>query len=156
MLSSRRDQHVNFLKYQFLKIFDLLYFNSSANGDDIEIQNTISWALDSNATDYVVYWDSVPGVTASSREVVPSAQGFNSITHSGADVVEQSTHYYRVQAISANGSSALSAEVAGTPLLSITGNQLNDVAWNGVDDGVNPAYFVIVGNDGMVLTNQLH
>lgn len=117
----------------------------SGDGNDIEIQNTISWTLDSNVTDYVVYWSTAPGVTTSSSEVVPSAQGFNSITHSGTDVVEQSTHYYRVQAISSAGSSALSAEVAGTPLLSITNNQLNDVAWNGVDA------VVAIGDSGVII-----
>lgn len=117
----------------------------SGDGDDIDIQNTISWAADSNVTSYLVYWSSTPGVTTSSSQVVPASSGLNSIIHSGVEVVEQTTHYYRVQAVSAAGSSALSAEVAGTPLLSITGNQLNDVAFNGLDA------VVAIGDSGVII-----
>lgn len=119
----------------------------SGDGDNIDIQNTISWAADSSATDHVVYWSSMPGVTTSSSQVVPTSAGFNSIIHSGAEVVEQSTHYYRVQAVSAAGSSALSNEVAGTPLLSVTGHQLNDLAFNGVDA------VVAVGDSGVIISS---
>ncbi len=43
---------------------------------------------------------------------------------------------------------------AGPGIIIRTGTteQLGGMTW--VDDGMNPAYFVIVGNDGTVLTNQ--
>lgn len=119
----------------------------SGDGHDIDVQNTISWAFDANVTDYLVYWSSTPGVTTSSSQVVPASSGLNSIVHSGVEVVEQTTHYYRVQAVSAAGSSALSSEVAGTPLLSITGNQLNDVAFNGLDA------VVAIGDSGVIISS---
>ncbi len=119
----------------------------SGDGHDIGIQNTISWASDANVTDYIVYWSSTPGVTISSSQVVPASSGLNSIIHSGVEVVEQTTHYYRVQAVSAAGSSALSTEVVGTPLLSITGNQLNDVAFNGLDA------VVAIGDSGVIISS---
>jgi len=116
------------------------------SGDDNsnEIENTISWTLDPAATDYTVYWDNVAGVTENSSVVVPTVQGTRYVTHSGVDVTEGNSNYYRVQADSAGGSSALSNEVAGTPQMSITNNNLNDVAWNGVDA------LVAVGDSGVI------
>jgi len=107
-------------------------------------ENTISWTLDPTATGYTVYWDNVAGVTATSSVVVPAAQGTRYMTHSGVDVTQGNSYYYRVQADSANGPSALSDEVTGTPQLSITNNSLNDVAWNGVDT------LVAVGDSGTI------
>ncbi len=117
----------------------------SGDGNGTEIENTISWTLDPAATGYTVYWDNTPGVTEASSVVVPAAQGTRYVTHSGVDVVAGTSYYYRLQATSANGTSALSAEVTGTPQLSITNNALNDVAWNGLDT------LVAVGDSGVVL-----
>lgn len=119
----------------------------SGDDDSSEVQNTISWALDPDATSYTVYWDNAPGVTDTSSVVVPRAQGTRYVIHSDVDVVAGSTYYYRVQATSADGDSNLSAEVAGTPQRSITNNQLNDVAWNGVDA------LVAVGDSGVILAS---
>ena len=119
----------------------------AGDGDSTEVQNTISWVLDPDATDYTVFWDNAPGVTENSSEVVPTAQGLRHIVHSGVDVLAGNNYYYRVRASSADGSSALSAEVAGTPQLAITGNQLNDVAWNGTDT------LVAVGDSGVILAS---
>jgi len=119
----------------------------SGDSDSSEVQNTISWELDPDATSYTVYWDNVSGVTESSSVVVPAAEGSRYVVHSGADVVEGSTYYYRVQATVADVASALSDEAAGTPQLSITGKQLNDVAWNGVD------VMVAVGDSGVILAS---
>ena len=119
----------------------------SGDDDSSEVQNTISWTLDPDATSYTVYWDNVPGVTDASSVVVPRAQGTRYVIHSDVDVVAGSTYYYRVQATSADGDSNLSAEVAGTPQRSITNNQLNDVAWNGVDT------LVAVGDSGVILAS---
>jgi len=119
----------------------------AGDDDSSEVQNTISWALDPDATSYTVYWDNAPGVTDASSVVVPAAQGTRYVIHSDVDVIAGSTYYYRVQATSADGDSGLSAEVAGTPQRSITNNQLNDVAWNGVD------VLVAVGDSGIILAS---
>lgn len=117
------------------------------SGDSIgdEIENTISWTLDPTATDYIVYWNNVAGVTENSSIVVPTVEGTRYVTHSGVDVTEGNSYYYRVQAVSAGGASVLSDEVTGTPQLSITNNNLNDVAWNGIDT------LVAVGDSGVIL-----
>lgn len=119
----------------------------SGDGDSSEVQNTISWTLDTAATDYSIYWDNVPGVTENSSVVIPAVQGTRHIVHSGVDVVVGNTYYYRVQAISAGGTSPLSDEVSGTPQQSITNNSLNDVAWNGIDA------LVAVGDSGAILNS---
>ena len=119
----------------------------SGDGNGSEIENTISWTLNTAATGYTLYWDNAPGVTDSSSVVVPAAEGSRYITHSGVDVLAGNTYYYRVQAMSAGGASALSAEVTGTPQVSITNNGLNDVAWNGIDT------LVAVGDAGVILNS---
>lgn len=119
----------------------------AGDGDSSEVQNTISWALDSDVTDYTVYWDNVPGVTENSSVVVPTAAGTRYVIHSGVDVLAGNTYYYRVEASSDGGASNLSGEVAGTPQQAITNNQLNDVAWNGTDT------LVAVGDSGVILTS---
>ncbi len=117
----------------------------SGDGDSIEVQNVISWTLDTDATAYTVYWDNAPGVTANSSVVVPAAAGTRYVVHSDVDVLPGNAYYYRVEASSANGTSNLSAEVSGTPQRAITNNQLNDVAWNGADA------LVAVGDSGVIL-----
>ena len=118
-------------------------------GDDEggDIQNTISWALDADATDYTVFWSNAPGVTENSSVLVPAFSGTRYATHSDGDVVAGNTYYYRVRAASADGNSELSDEVAATPQAAITNNALNDVAWNGVDT------LVAVGDSGVILTS---
>lgn len=117
----------------------------AGDADSTEIQNTISWALDAAAASYTVYWANAAGVTANSSEVVPALSGTRYVVHSDVDVQAGNTYYYRVQANSAAGSSALSNEVAGTPQRSVTGMSLNDVAWNGVDT------LVAVADSGVIL-----
>jgi photosystem II stability/assembly factor-like uncharacterized protein len=120
----------------------------AGDDDSGDIQNTISWALDPNATDYTVFWANAPGVTENSNVVVPTLSGTRYVVHTGVDVVTGNTYYYRVRAGSAGGTSALSDEVAGTPQQSATNNSLNDVAWNGVDR------LVAVGDSGVILTSS--
>jgi photosystem II stability/assembly factor-like uncharacterized protein len=120
----------------------------AGDGNTTEVQNTISWTLDDAADDYVVYYSNTPGVTDSSSVVVPAAEGFNYATHSGVDVVQGTTYYYRVQATAGTQSSVLSDEVAGTPQLSVTTNKLNDVAWNGAN------VLVAVGDSGVILNSS--
>jgi photosystem II stability/assembly factor-like uncharacterized protein len=120
------------------------------SGDDstTAVRNTISWTLDPAATGYVVYVGNVTGVDESSSVVVPTASGFNYVTHSEAnDALAGNTYYYRVQAVSGEQSSILSAEVTGTPQQSITANALNDVAWNGTDT------LVAVGEAGVIINS---
>ncbi len=119
----------------------------SGDSDSVDVQNTISWTLDPDATSYTVYWDNAPGVTDTSSVLVPAVAGSRYVVHSGVDVMAGNTYYYRVQATSANGSSGLSAEMAGTPQATIVGNALNDVAWNGVDR------LVAVGDNGEIMTS---
>lgn len=115
--------------------------------DGTEVQNTVSWLLDPDAASYTVYWANAPGVTTNSSVVVPSAQGARYVIHSDVDVVAGSSYYYKVQANSAAGSSALSDEAIGTPQRAIAGNPLNDVAWNGADT------LVAVGDSGIILAS---
>ena len=119
------------------------------SGDDAsnEVWNSISWTLVTDATDYTVYWDNAAGVTENSSVVVPAVAGNRHVVHSDMDVVAGSAYYYRVQADSADGASALSDEVSGVPQQSISGNQLNDVAWNGVDT------LVAVGDSGVIMSS---
>jgi photosystem II stability/assembly factor-like uncharacterized protein len=119
----------------------------SGDGDSSDVQNTISWALDTSATEYVVYWDNAPGVDENSSVVAPTLFATRYVIHSGVDVLPGNTYYYRVEALSANGSSGLSEEVAGTPQQSVTNNQLNDVAWNGTNK------LVAVGDSGVILAS---
>jgi photosystem II stability/assembly factor-like uncharacterized protein len=119
----------------------------AGDGNNSDSQNTISWFLDPSATDYTVYWSNTPGVTLASNVLVPSAQGTRYAIHSDVDVVAGTTYYYRVEAASTGGASALSAEVQGTPQQSITNSSLNDVAWNGVDN------LVAVGDNGTILNS---
>ena len=119
----------------------------SGDSEGIDVQNTISWTLDPAATSYTVYWDNAPGVTENSSVVVPTVAGTRHVVHSGVDVLAGNNYYYRVSATSAGGDSALSDEIAGTPQTAITNNQLNDVAWNGVDT------LVAVGDSGVILSS---
>lgn len=119
----------------------------AGDSDSGEVQNTISWTLDPDVTEYTVFWDNVAGVTESSSEVVPAVSGNRYVVHSDVDVLAGNTYYYRVRATSAGGSSALSNEVAGTPQRSVTGRSLNDVAWNGTST------LVAVGDSGVILSS---
>ena len=119
----------------------------SGDSNSTDLQNTISWTEVTAATGYVVYVSNTPGVTDSSSEVVPTAAGSNFVTHAGTDVVAGTPLYYKVQALSGEQSSVLSAEVTGTPQESIAVNNLNDVAWNGAN------LLVAVGDAGAIITS---
>ena len=120
----------------------------AGDGNSSEVQNTISWTLDTDATDYTVFWDTVPGVTENSSVVVPTIQGTRYVVHSGAGVIAGTAYYYRVMATGAGGASPLSSEVVGTPQQSVTNNQLNDVVWNGADT------LIAVGDSGVILNSS--
>ena len=119
----------------------------AGDDDSGDIQNTVSWTRNPDATGYTVYWDNAPGVTSDSSIVVPIASGNNYVVHSGVDVLAGNRYYYRVRAESADGASALSVEAAGTPQQSVTNNALNDVAWNGSNR------VVAVGDSGVILAS---
>ncbi len=115
--------------------------------DGTEVQNTITWELVADATSYTVYWSNAAGVTDASSVVVPAAEGMRYLVHSDVDVLAGNTYYYRVQASSADGASALSDEVVGTPQRAVTGSSLNDVAFNGTDT------VVAVGDSGVIVAS---
>lgn len=115
--------------------------------DGTEVQNTITWELVADATSYTVYWSNAAGVTDASSVVVPAAEGMRYLVHSDVDVLAGNTYYYRVQASSADGASALSDEAVGTPQRAVTGSSLNDVAFNGTDT------VVAVGDSGVIVAS---
>lgn len=115
--------------------------------DGTELQNTVTWELVADATSYTVYWANAAGVTDASSVVVPAAEGVRYVVHSDVDVLAGNTYYYRVQANSADGASALSDEVVGTPQRAVTGSSLNDVAFNGTDT------VVAVGDSGAIVAS---
>lgn len=117
----------------------------AGTGNSIGPQNTVSWNPTTAATDYVVYWDDVPGVTANSNLLVPVPASNTELTHVG--LTPGISYYYRVQARSGSQASVLSAEVVGTPQASITDQNLLDVAWNGTD------ILVAVGNSGVIINS---
>lgn len=116
----------------------------AGDGNDSELANTVSWRRDAAASSHVVYWGTTPGLTTGANELQPAA-GARQIVHTGVDVVPGNRYYYRVEAQADGAASELSREVPGTPQLSVTGNSLNDVAWNGVDR------LVAVGDAGVIL-----
>ena len=119
----------------------------AGDGNSTEVRNTISWTAVPGASDYVVYWSNVEGVTDASSVVEPTATGLYFSVHSGIDVLADNTYYYRVQAVSGTATSVLSAEVTATPQQSVTADSLNDVAWNGANT------LVAVGDSGTLLNS---
>jgi hypothetical protein len=117
----------------------------AGTGNSIGPQNTISWNPTTAATDYVVYWDDVPGVTESSNVLVPVPASDTQLTHVG--LTPGSSYYYRVVARSGSRVSVLSTEVVGIPQASITDQNLLGVAWNGTDT------LVAVGNSGVIISS---
>ena len=116
----------------------------AGDSDNSALWNTISWALVSAATDYVVFRSETSGtVSESSDQVVPVQTGDNYLTD--GDVLAGETYYYRVQAVSNGETSVLSAQVQGTPQRAITSENLHDVAWDGED------MLVAVGDSGTII-----
>jgi hypothetical protein len=84
--------------------------NVSATGADSEI--TISWTASAGATSYNIYWSATSGVTAAnSAKIMVTTLAY---THTSR--VNGTTYYDRVSAVNANGESALSSEISGTPV----------------------------------------
>ena len=115
----------------------------AGTGDVSGPQNTVSWNPATAATDYVVYWDDVPGVTTGSNVLLPVPASSTRLTHVG--LTPGVGYYYRVEARAGGQVSVLSDEVTGIPQSSITAQNLLDVAWNGVDT------LVAVGNSGVII-----
>jgi fibronectin type 3 domain-containing protein len=74
-------------------------------------QVTISWSAVTGATSYNLYWRNTSGVTRLSGNRI--ADVTSPFTHAG--LVNGSTYYYVVTAVTASGESAESAEVGATP-----------------------------------------
>ena len=75
-----------------------------------QTRNYITWNSVSGATQYRVYWSTVPGVTTASMPLTPTTT--TEYGHTG--VAPGSTYYYRVSAVSGGPEGALSAEVSVT------------------------------------------
>jgi hypothetical protein len=117
----------------------------SGDGDGSEPQNTISWELDPDATDYTVYWDNAPGVTETSSVVVPAAEGSRYVVHSGAELLAGKDN--TIVVVGANGTILTSADAVTWSLQpSLVNNDLNDITWDG-------NRFVVVGSNDTVLTS---
>lgn len=125
----------------------------AGDSNSTEVQNTISWTDDPAATDHVVYWNTTADVDENSG-IIDVPDGRNYAVHTGIDVQPGVSYYYRVQAFSATESSVLSGVVTGTPQETLSGNDLgnnlNDVAWNGVDTlvAVGDSRVIISSTDG--------
>lgn len=129
----------------------------AGHGSNSLLANVISWTADPAASGHTVYWSYDPNVTVNSPAVVPGPGETTStyIVHSDPNVVSAGqTIYYLVVATDGVQVSVPSAVVYGTPQLNVTGNSLNDVAWNGkAVDGSSLVAMVAVGDSGTILTS---
>ena len=103
-------------------------------------RNYITWNSVSGATQYKVYWSTIPGVSKSSNSLTPTTT--TDYGHTG--VVAGNTYYYRVTAVNGSGESGLSSEVSAyvTPPIPSTptgvsavyqaSNSRNYITWNSV------------------------
>jgi hypothetical protein len=129
----------------------------SGDGATSVMANVISWTDDPAATGHTVYWSYDPGLTENDQQVVPGPGETTStyMVHSDpTEVFPGQTIYYLVVATDGVQVSVPSAEVYGTPQPNVTGNSLNDVAWNGEPvDGSSLVAMVAVGDSGTILTS---
>jgi alpha-tubulin suppressor-like RCC1 family protein/fibronectin type 3 domain-containing protein len=101
-------------------------------------QVTLSWSAVSGATSYHLYWRNTSGVTRLNGNRI--ADVTSPFTHIG--LLNGTTYYYVVTAVSAGGESAESAQVGATPQVpapagpggvsASPGNQQVTVSWNAV------------------------
>jgi fibronectin type 3 domain-containing protein len=71
----------------------------------------LSWTASSGATSYNVY----RGTTAGGESTTPLATGITTTTYTDSTAVNGTKYYYKVAAVNAGGTSALSTEVSATP-----------------------------------------
>jgi len=128
----------------------------AGDGNNSAVANVISWTDDPAATGHTVYWSYDSNVSTSSPQVVPTASRSTYIVHADPnEVLAGQTIYYLVVASAGGQVSVPSAVVYGTPQLAVTGNSLNDVAWNGQPvDGSSLVAMVAVGDSGTILTSR--
>ena len=133
--------------------------------DPTNLWNLVSWTAVSGATQYVVYWSTVPGVTTSSAQLTPTTT--TSYGHTG--VVAGSTYYYRVAAKNSAGQSSLSTEVSVTvpTPISIPGtptgvtvnydatNQWDLVSWTAVSGATQYVVYWSTASGVTTSSNQL-
>jgi len=126
----------------------------AGDGDNSIPGNVISWTEDIAATGHKVYWSYDENVTVNDPEVVPTVSRSTYIVHADpTEVFPGKTIYYLVVATAGGQVSVPSAVVYGTPQLSVTGNSLNDVAWNGLPVNGSSLAMVAVGDSGTILTS---
>jgi fibronectin type 3 domain-containing protein len=90
---------------------------------------TLSWTGSSGATSYKLY----RGTKANGESGTPIASGVTKTSYVDSKVTDGTTYYYKVAAINAQGTSALSAEASATPNLTPTvklvSSATSNVAW---------------------------
>jgi hypothetical protein len=74
-------------------------------------QVTIAWATSSGATSYNIYWSTTPGVTVANGTKMTGVTSPH--IHSG--LINDTTYYYVVTAVSGNGESTPSPQVSAMP-----------------------------------------
>ena len=74
-------------------------------------QVTLSWTASAGATSYKVY----RGTTAGGESATPIASGVPATSYSDSGVTNGTQYYYKVAAVNAGGTGALSSEVSATP-----------------------------------------
>jgi len=72
---------------------------------------SLSWTASSGATSYNVY----RGTTSGGESTTPIANAITAASYSDITVTNGTTYFYRVAAVNAGGTSALSAEASATP-----------------------------------------
>ncbi len=72
---------------------------------------TLSWTASSGATSYNIY----RGTTAGGESTTAIASGITTISYSDTGLTNGTTYYYKLAAVNARGTGALSAEVSATP-----------------------------------------
>lgn len=95
---------------------------------------TLAWDAVTGATSYSVYWDTAPGVTTDSPNVIPAAT--NGVDDTGA--TNGATHYYVVTALGPKKESLASMEALALPLdfpgglAAVAGNERVVLTWSPV------------------------
>jgi fibronectin type 3 domain-containing protein len=78
---------------------------------------TLTWSASTGATSYNVYC----GTTAGGEAATPIATGLTSASYINTGLTNGTTYYYKVAAVNAAGTSALSTEANATPTANTTG-----------------------------------
>lgn len=137
-------------------------FVVSGDGDSTEVQNTVSWDLDPDATGYTVCRDGTRFIVVGSNDaVLTSADGLARATYipgtsdiNFVAVTQWDSGLPAVPVVGVVGSGGTFVvgpeNDPGIVIRTGTTQQFGGITC--VDDGEGSGYFVIVGNDGTVMT----